>query len=89
MHELTLALLQQDLAHCPNVFVSHFLFLRSVFLELGMKVSVAILCETSICTALLARQVNIAPKRFTSLRLTFVLDGPNMSTAQYVKCAVS
>ena len=42
------------------------------------------LCVTSIWTALLARQVNIAWQHFISVLLTLTLNGPNISVAQEV-----
>ena len=42
-----------------------------------------------MCTVMLTRHVNIAAYNLSSFGLTFILNGPNMSTAQYVKCAAS
>ena len=44
---------------------------------------------TSICTALLAIQVNIAPYLLTTRSLWFKINGPNMCTPQWVNGAVS
>ena len=43
----------------------------------------------SMCTALLARHVNIVPHLFSSFLPSFLLNGPNMSTLQYVKWSKS
>ena len=42
-----------------------------------------------MCTVMLARHVNIAVYNLSSFGLTFTLNGPNMSTAQYVKGTAS
>ena len=44
---------------------------------------------TSMCTALLAMHVNIAPYRLTVLLLCLTVKGPNMSTPQWVNGAAS
>ena len=56
-------------------------------LPLSAKInkSVSIEFVISICTNLLARQVNIAPYLFSSFLHYFMINGPNISTPQYVK----
>ena len=64
----------------PRLAISH--------LSARIKESLSKKNVTSICTTLLAIQVNKAPYLLTSLRLCFTINGPNMSTPQWVNGAV-
>ena len=53
----------------------------------GAKINESVCIEfvISICTALLARHVNIAPYYFSSFLPYFMINGPSISTSQHMK----